>query len=392
MSVALSNRIELKSDDGDSADVVTKALGELKASVDGRLKAIETKSVDAAKVTDRLDKLEAKINRPGSDTRAANDNRKIERKAIRKIERKAFTAFIRNGREGMDAEEIKSLIVGDDPRGGYLAPPQISTELITFLTQFSPVRAAARVGQTASPSVILPVRTGITNALWEGEIEPEGESEPAFGQVEIPVFGMKTYTDISVQLLEDSAQNLEAVLNEALAEDFGKKEGTGFVNGTGNKQPRGVMVHPGVGFVPNGDAANLQSDGLITLFHAVPAAYRNNGAWMMNSTTVGAVRKLKTSTGAPLWVDSLALGNPPTILGRPVIEAIDMPDIAGNSFPIVFGDFNQAYRIYDRVGLTLLRDPFTQATNGLVRFHARRRVGGDVVKAEALKKLKISVS
>ncbi len=69
-----------------------------------------------------------------------------------------------------------------------------------------------------------------------------------------------------------------------------------------------------------------------------------------------------------------------------------MPSIAGNAFPVVFGDFNSAYRIYDRVSLTLLRDPFTQATNGLVRFHARRRVGGDVVKAEAIRKLKISVS
>lgn len=386
MATASPVKIELKSDEGDPADVVTKALGELKESVDGRLKVIETKSVDAAKVTERLDKIEAKLNRPAAGDAAAdaNDNQKIERKA--------FAQFIRGGRESMGADEIKSLVVGDDPRGGYLAPPQVSTELITFLTQFSPVRAAARVGQTASPSVILPVRTGITNALWEGEIEPEGESEPAFGQVEIPVFGMKTYTDISVQLLEDSAQNLEAVLNEALAEDFGKKEGTGFVNGTGIKQPRGVMVHPAVNYVPGGDAALLLSDGLITLFHAVPAAYRQNGAWMMNSTTVGAVRKLKTSTGAPLWTDSLAAGNPPTILGRPVIEAVDMPDIAVNAFPIVFGDFNSAYRIYDRIGLTILRDPFTQATNGLVRFHARRRVGGDVVKAEALRKLKISVS
>jgi len=379
-------RIELKGqDEGDPAAVVTKALDELKDSVDGRLKQIETKSVDAAKLTDRLDKLEAKLNRPANDNQHAdNDNQKIERKS--------FTTFLRSGREAMGAEEVKSLIVGDDPRGGYLAPPQISTELITLLTQFSPVRAAARVGQTASPSVILPVRTGITNALWEGEIEAEEESEPAFGQVEIPIFGMKTYTDISVQLLEDSAQNLEAVLSEALAEDFGKKEGTGFVNGTGIKQPRGIMVHPDVAYVANENATGLMANGLIDLFHALPPAYRNSGVWMMNSGTIGNVRKLVNSVGAPLWVDSLAVGNPPTILGRPVIEAIDMPDVATNSFPIVFGDFNQAYRIYDRVGLTILRDPFTQATNGLVRFHARRRVGGDVVKPEAIRKLKISVS
>ena len=382
MNTARAIALELK-DDGDPADAVTKALADLTKTVDDRFKVVETKSVDAAKLADRLDKIEAKLNRP------ANDNRQFDDK---KIEIKAFTTFIRSGREAMGADEIKSLIVGDDPRGGYLAPPQISTELITFLTQFSPVRAAARVGQTASSSVILPVRTGITNAQWEGEIEAEPESEPAFGQVELPIFGMKTYADISVQLLEDLAQDIGAILNEALAEDFGKKEGTAFVNGTGIKQPRGIMVHPSVDYTPGGDASVLTANGLISLFHAVPPAYRQLGAWMMNSTTVGAVRKLVTSTGAPLWVDSLAAANPPTILGRPVIEAIDMPDIASNAFPVVFGNFNQAYRIYDRVSLTLLRDPFTQATNGLVRFHARRRVGGDVVKAEAIRKLKIATS
>ena len=147
----------------------------------------------------------------------------------------------------MDAEEIKSLIVGDDPRGGYLAPPQISTELITYLTQFSPVRAAARVGQTASPSVILPVRTGITNALWEGEIEAEAEIG-----TRIRSSGNSDIWHEDVHGHQRSAfgrsppQDIGAVVTEALGEDFGKKEGTAFVNGTGIKQPRGIMVHPSV--------------------------------------------------------------------------------------------------------------------------------------------------
>src|ERR1700687_9023 len=241
------NRIELK-DDGSPAELVTKAIGEFKYAVNGHLTVIEPKSANAAKRTDRLDKLEAKINRPTSGD-AANDDQKIETKA--------FEKFIRSGERALSAEETKSLIVGDDPRGGYVAPPQISTELIKFLVLYSPVRAAARVGQTASPAVILPVRTGVTNALWDGEIEDETESEPAFGQVEIPIFGLKTYTDVSVQLLEDSAQDIGAVLSDALGEDFGKKEGMAFVNGTGIKQPRGIMVHPDVNYVPGGDASAL---------------------------------------------------------------------------------------------------------------------------------------
>lgn len=378
--------IELKDDNGDPADVVTKALAELQTSVDSRLKTIETKSADATKLADRLDKIEAKLNRPANDNNsdAANDNQKIEQKA--------FTQYIRRGEKALGADEAKSLITSDDPRGGYFSPPQFVTSVIHQLVQFSPVRAAARVGQTANGSVVLPVRTGVTNALWEGEVETSGESDPDFAQLEIFVSGLRTYTDVSVNLLEDSAVDLDAELSDALAQDFGKKEGTAFVNGTGVKQPRGIMVHPSVGYVPGGDANNLLANSLIDLFYTLPLFYRGAGAWMMNSTTVGAVRKLTTTTGYPLWVDSLAAGSPPTILGRPVIEAIDMPDIAANAFPIVFGNFNSAYRIYDRVGLTLLRDPFTQATNGLVRFHARRRVGGDVVLPEAILKLKIATS
>ena len=194
---ALQNRIELKSDDGNPADMVTKALGELRESVDGRLKVIETKSIDSAKLTDRLDKLEAKLNRPAANDNndAANDDKKIETKA--------FGKFLRGGRESLGADEIKSLVVGDDPRGGYLSPPQFVAQMIRQLVQFSPVRAAARVGATGNSSVVLPVRTGVTNALWEGEIETETESDPAFAQVEITVRDLKTYTDVSVKLLED---------------------------------------------------------------------------------------------------------------------------------------------------------------------------------------------
>jgi HK97 family phage major capsid protein len=373
--------IELKDDEPDAAAIVTKALDELRGSVDDRLKLVETKSADAVKLVDRLDKLEARLNRPAIIIKAEEPG----------IERKAFTSFVRQGREALPIDEVKSLRVADDTAGGYLAPAEISTEMIRLLVQFSPVRAAARVGKTSSPSVILGKRTGITNAQWEGETEDSEESEPAFGQVEIPIFGMKTYTDISVQLLEDSAHDVEGELNLALSEDFGKKEGIAFLNGTGQKQPRGIMVHPDVAFTANGHATELKLNGLIDLFHAVPSAYRSNGVWMINSTSVAAIRKMVTSQGAPVWVDSLAAGNPPTILGRPAIEAVDMPDVGNGTFPIVFGDFNQAYRIYDRVSLAVLRDPFTQAKKSLVRFHARRRVGGDVVKAEAIRKLKMAV-
>jgi HK97 family phage major capsid protein len=378
--------LELKDvDDADPATIVTKALAGFQMALDDRLKPIESKSADDTKLKARLDAMEAKLNRPGTvELKSDNDNGGIDRKA--------FASYVRGGREAMDPLEVKSLVVANDSGAGFLAPPQLSTEMIRLLTLFSPVRAAAYVGQTGSPSIILPKRTGITNAKWEGETEDSEESEPAFGQLEIPVFGMKTYTDISVQLLEDSVQNVEAELSIALSEDFGKKEGTAFVNGTGNKMPRGVMVHPDVTYQPNGSTTVLSADSLIDLMYSLAPAYRNSGAWMLNSTSVATIRKLKDTVGQYLWQPGLIAGQPATILGRPVIEAVDMPDIAAGNFPIVFGDFNMGYRIYDRVSLTMLRDPFTQAKNSLVRFHARRRVGGDVVRPEALRKLKMAAS
>lgn len=389
MRTALARKIELKDENGDPAAVVTKALGNFQTAVDGRLKAIETKSTDAAKLADRLDKIEAKIARPAVHTGSADADEK--KKA--EIEHKTYAKFIRNGREGLAAEEQKALFEGDNVQGGFLSYPQFSTEVLRFLTLISPVRQAARINQTANSSLILPVRATVTNALWSNETSTASESDPAWNQREIPVHELRTYCDISQRLLEDSAVDVIAEVNGAFGEDFGRKEGISFVNGTGTDQPEGIMVNADVGYVPGGDANNLTADGLIDIFHIVPAFYRNGGVWAMNGKTMGAVRKLVTSgTGRPLWVDSLSPENPSTLLGRPVVEWPDMPDVAANAFPIVFGDVNSAYRIVDRIGLTVLRDPFSQAANGIVRFHARRRVGGQTVKAEALKKLKIATS
>lgn len=389
MRTAHAHKIELKDENGDPVAVVTKALGDFQGAVDNRLKAIETKSADSAKLAERLDKLEAKIARPAVHTGTAD----AEEKKQAEIERKTYGKFIRNGRDNLSADEQKALFEGDSTQGGFLNFPQFSTEVLRYLTLISPVRQAARINQTANSSVILPVRGSLTNALWSNETSTASESQPAWMQAEIPVHELRTYCDISQRLLEDSAVDVVAEVNQVFAEDFGKKEGAAFVNGTGTDQPEGIMVNASISYVPGGDASNLTSDGLIDLFHALPAFYRNRGVWAMNGQTIGAVRKLVTSgTGRPLWIDSLSPENPSTLLGRPVVEWPDMPDIASNAFPIVFGDVNSAYRIVDRIGLTVLRDPFSQAANSIVRFHARRRVGGQTVKAEALKKLKIATS
>lgn len=378
--------IELKEDDGNPAEAVTKALAELQESIGARLNAVETKAADAGNLAERLDRLEAKLNRP----KVANDNDTGDG-----IERKAFTGYLRSGREALGADEVKALRVADDTSGGYLAIPEFVLEVDKALVEFSPVRSAARVGNTANGSVIIPKRTGTPSGYWVGETEERSATESTYGQAEIPIHEAACYVDVSVRLLEDAAINVAAEVAYDLAEEFGRMEGAVFLGGDGSKKPLGILKAPGVIHTPTGNASTLGSapaDLLITHLYSLPAFYRNRGAWMMNGTTLAAIRKFKDTTGQYLWQPAYAQGQPETILGRPVIEAVDMPDIGNGSEPIIFGDFATAYRIYDRLALSIMRDPFTRATAGLVRFHARRRVGGDVVRAEAIRKIKCATT
>lgn len=333
------------------------------------------------KLTSRLDKLEAKANRPI----AANDN-----ETDASEERKAFGDYLRLGHGAGDGV-LKALNVSTDPQGGYLAPAEVSAEFIRDLVEFSPIRTVATVRNTGAPSIILPKRIGTTNAKWKGEIQATNASEIGFGQIEIPTKEIGTHVDISVQLLEDAAV-AETEVRLALAEDFGEKEGAAFLNGDGVLAPRGLMTVANVEHTLNGHATNLSADQLITLMYALPAAYRNRGTWLMNGTTLATIRKLKDGQGNYLWQPSYQAGQPETILGRPVVEMIDMPDVEANTFPIIFGDFAAAYRIYDRLEMSVLANPYLLATDGLVRIHARRRTGGDVVQPKAIRKLKMATA
>jgi HK97 family phage major capsid protein len=364
-------------------DIDVKALNEKIEAIEAKtakLDDIEKKLADAEK---RADAFELKLKRPGGS--AAKDDAPA-------IETKAFSTFIRKGREALDPTEFKSLRVSDDTSGGYLAPQEFSREVDKAIVQFSPIRQAARVGSTASGSVIIPRRTGAPTASWVGETEARPATGSAYGQIEIEVHEVACYVDVSNRLLEDAAVDIAAEVAFDLAEEFGRIEGVAFVNGDGVKKPFGFMSDSNISYTAGGDASAVKADGLIDIFYALAPAYRQRATWLMNGSTLAAVRKLKDGQGQYLWQPALTAGQPETILGRPVVEAVDMPDIAGNAFPIAIGDFSVGYRIYGRVGLSILRDPYSVATSGLTRFHARRRVGGAVVRAEAIRKLKISTT
>ncbi|HWL56405.1 MAG TPA: phage major capsid protein [Paracoccus sp. (in: a-proteobacteria)] len=344
------------------------------AALEAKMTEIEKKA-DTAPIIARLDKLEAKMNRPATEKA---EDQPDEQKT-------AFVEYLRSGKV-----EGKALTTASDTANHILAPEQVESEFIRNLVEYSPIRQIADVRSTTAAKVILPQRTSVTNAVWVGETTARTGSEPGFDQADLDVKELATFVDLSLQLAEDSANVLSEV-NLALAEDFGQKESAAFVNGALALEPSGFMANADIVTTDNGHAANVSPDALIALMYALPATYRQAGTWVMNGTTLGVIRTLKDGDGRYLWQPSYQAGQPETILGRPVVEAVDMPDIAADAEPIIFGDFKRGYRIYDRLSLSVLADPYSVRVNGLMRYHARRRVGAGVVRPTAFRKLAMVV-
>ena len=355
---------------------------------------IETKNADPVISPEELKALKAdmatikaKLNRPT----AANNNHPAAQND--NDERKAFVSYLRRGVERIAPEEVKALTVSADANGGYLAPEEFGNELIKLLNEYSPIRSYARVISISAPEIKYPRRLSGTAATWVGETDDRTESGMTFEQVTLTPFELATFTDVSNQLLEDNAYGLEGELLADYAESFGRTEGLAFVKGTGIGQPKGVMTATGLKEVKTGLAANFPTtnpaDVLIGMYHELATSHAANGVWLMNRKTLGTIRQWKDSTGRYLVLDPISAGGVMTLLGRPIVEMPDMDDIGAGKFPILFGDMS-GYRIIDRVGLSTLRDPYTLAGKGQVRFHARKRVGADVTHPDRFVKLKVS--
>jgi len=365
--------------------------------VDSKLEAIEEKlnsledinqEITQAKqaqegIKEQVENLETVMRRPNSGLEAKQIDEGLA----------AFDAYCRKGLEGLEDAEKKALTVSSDNTGGYLAPPEYVRELLKTVTEISPVRSIARVRSTGQRSIQVPKRDGQFSAAWVAESGTRAETTGyTVGLEELPAHELYALVDISEQNLEDSVFDLESEMQSEFAEQFAKAEGTAFVSGNSVGKPEGLLTNSSVGESNSGNGTALLADGLITLVHSIKSEYGRNGTFMFNRGTLSAIRKLKDTAGQYVFQAGMSLqaGVPNTILGYPYVEATDMPDVAANAYPVLFGDFRRAYMIVDRVALAVTRDPFTQATSGNVRYIARRRVGGQVIQAEAIVKQKVS--
>ncbi|MBP7619368.1 MAG: phage major capsid protein [Gemmatimonadales bacterium] len=308
----------------------------------------------------------------------------------------AFAAHFRRG------DVQASLNKGVASEGGHLAPVEWDRTIIDKLRLISPMRqVCGQISISGAGFSKLFNQAGTTSG-WVGETAARPTTNT-------PTFGTLTYTPMELyanpnatqQMLDDAEIDLESWLAGEVETEFARAENLAFVSGAAATQPKGIMTyvtgganaaeHPygAILLTNSGLAAAIAADPIIDLIYALPQAFQGNARFGMNRNTLAVVRKLKDGDGNYLWQPSYQAGQPSQLAGYPVTEIPDMPNIAANAVPILFGDFQRTYLIVDRIGTRVLRDPFTNKP--YVQFYTTKRVGGGLLNPETMRGLRCAV-
>ena len=283
---------------------------------------------------------------------------------------------------------VNALQIGTDSEGGYLVPDEYERTLVEALEEENVFRQLAKVIRTSSGDRKIPVVATKGTASWIDEEGAYLESDDSFGQVSIGAYKVGTMIKVSEELLNDSVFDLEAYISREFARRIGAKEEEAFFTGDGSGKPLGVLAATGGAEtgVTAASATAITADELIDLFYSLKAPYRRNAVWVLNDSTIKAIRKLKDNQGQYLWQPSLTAGAPDLLLGKPVRTSAYMPAIAADAKTVAFGDFSY-YWIADRLGRSFKRLNELYAATGQVGFLASQRVDGKLVLPEAIKVL-----
>jgi len=386
-----------------------KAFADFREANDARLKALESKGsvdplleekVDKAnkEITDiskKMIELEKKMNRPGGGMGQGQARPEVEE------HKQAFGKFLRKGREdGLRDLERKALNITTDEDGGYAVTTELDTEILQLMSNESPMRRVCTVRSIGNAEYKKLVNLGGSTSGWVDEDDARGETDSPKLAAITPYMG-EIYSNPAAtqQMLDDAFFNAEAWLAEEVSMEFAEEENLGFLSGNGVKKPKGILAYTAVTtsdatrafgqlqYKETASATAITGDELIDLIYLLRSKYRNGAAFMTNSLTLAAVRKLKDSTtGQYLWAPGLQVGQPSQLLGYGVEENEDMADIASTAVALMFGNFKRGYMIVDRMGTRTLRDPYTNKP--YVHFYSTKRVGGMLMDSRAIKLLK----
>ena len=369
--------------------------GVLSAEDDAAYTRMEQDIADLGREIERMERqeaMDAQLNLPVNQRITEKpDSQKQEVKTGRASDayKKAFWAQARS-RAGATPEVRNDLQVGTDSEGGYLVPDEYEHTLVQSLNEENFIRSHARVITTSNGLHKIPVVAAHGTAAWMEEEDAYTASDETFGQVNLDAHKVGTLIKVSEELLQDAAFDLEAYMTDEFTRRIGDKEEDAFLNGNGTHKPTGILNATGgaeVG-VTTASATAITADEIIDLFHSLKAPYRKNAIWVLNDSTVKAIRKLKNGAGEYLWQPAIKDGEVNTILGRPYFTSAFAPEIEAGAKVIAFGDFDY-YWIGDRQGISFKRLNELYAGNGQVGFLASKRLDGKLVLPEAVKVLQM---
>ncbi|MBP0438896.1 phage major capsid protein [Tianweitania sediminis] len=377
---------------------------------DQRLGELETRMSGDVLATEKVDRI----------SKALDDNkRKLDELLLRKARpalgggytapsehKAAFEAYVRSGDDrAMRALDTKAMSFGSGSDGGYLVPNETETQIAKRLGALSPIRSIASVRQVSTALLKKPFALTGPATGWVGETAARPQTgSPTLAELEFPTAELYAMPSATQALLEDSAVDLDSWLTDEIEMAFAEQEGTAFVTGNGVNKPKGFLASDKVadaswswgslGYLATGAAgafaASNPADKLVDLVYALKAGYRENGSFVMNRKTQAAVRKMKDGDGNYLWQPPATVGAKAMLMGFPVVEAEDMPDIGTDAFAVAFGDFTRGYLVVDRTGVRILRDPYS--AKPYVLFYVTKRVGGGVQDFSAIKLLKFGTA
>lgn len=395
-----------------------KTFEDFKVEREAELKGINQKFADVVQ-TEKVDRINSEITQLSKDLDAVNtaiaalkvggaggdvDPEKSEHA-------KAFNRWFRKGVDnGLSDLEVKAkLTTQSDPDGGYLVPEEMETTIDRVLGTVSTIRSLARVISISTSTYKKLVNMGGASSGWVGEEDPRGETAtPTLRELAINTGEIWAQPGATSTALDDARIDIAAWLADEVSIEFAEKEGAAFATGDGLNKPRGIMAYDKianasyawgkVGYVASGAAADFATattsvnpaDALIDLYYALKSGYRNGASFLMSDAVMAKVRKFKDAEGAFVWAPPTAAAEVATILGKPVYTDDNLAGIGAGNYPIAFGNFQRAYLVVDRIGIRVLRDPYTSKPN--VLFYTTKRVGGGIVNFEALKLLKIGTS
>lgn len=314
----------------------------------------------------------------------------------------AFKAMMRKG-DKSPAEVVAAMSKGTDADGGYLAPIEWDSTIGEKLKLISPIRQNSRVITISVAGFKKYFSDRNVGSGWVGETAARpATTTPQIGVVDFTPGEIYANPPISQNLLDDAALDLESWLSGEVDTEFARQEGIAFISGDGVNKPYGILTyvtgaanaarHPygAIGVTNSGNATSIPNgDVLIDFMYDLPSAFEANAKLYLNRSSLRTLRKLKDGQGNYLWQPSYVAGEPATLNAAPVVQVPDMPVIGAGNIPVLYGDMEATYLVFDRVGIRVLRDPY--ANKPFIHFYTTKRVGGGVHNPEPMKALKISV-